>query len=133
MTPNSSDTELRLNEELKRLNDTLRTCKLIEETLKTAGWQEVIEPLIDKTLGDILGAKLGGRWHGGLIDRAKKDERREYYVGYKQALIDLHRRIYAYADNVKNYEDRKDALVNKSKPKYTVPMKDMRYGKDMQQ
>lgn len=130
MPLNDKNIELRLNEELKRLNDTLRSCKLVEETINTPGWREIIEPLIDKTLGDVLGAKLNGRWHGGLVDRARKDEKREFYVGYKQALIDFHRRIYAYNDNIKNYEDRKEALVSKSKPQYTVPMKDMRYGKD---
>lgn len=122
MAPNL---ELRLNEELKRLNDTLRTCKLVEETLQTKGWSEVVEPLIDRTIGDLLGSKINGRWNGGILDRARKEERREYYIGYKQALIDLHRRIYAYADNVKTYEDKKDALIAKTaEPKFKKPMLD---------
>lgn len=125
-----SDIEIAVSKEINKLNETLRTCQLVQETLNTKGWLEIVEPLIDKMLNDILGAKLNGRWYGGLLDRAKKEEKREYYVGYKQALIDLHRRVYAYADNIKQLEDKRDAIISNAKPKYTTPMLDTRYGRD---
>lgn len=120
----NADAELRINDELKKINETLRNCKIVEETVNTQGWKEVIEPLLDKMINDILGAKTNGKWYGGLINTHDKSGDTEFYIGYKQALIDLHSRVYAYSDNVKVYEDRKEALVNKTQQKFKRPLID---------
>jgi hypothetical protein len=124
--------ELRVEAELQKINEVLAACDQVKDTVSTNGWVNIIEPLIDKAISDVTGAKVKGRWYGGLLDRAKKEERREYYIGYKQALIDFHRRIYAYVDNIDVYEGRKKELVNEKTPKYTRPMiDDTRYGRDV--
>lgn len=75
---------------------------------------------------DIVGSKVDGVWYGGLLDRARKEEKREYYIGYKQALIDLHLRIYAYKKALKVTEDKRNRLVEEkhSGKKFTVPLLD---------
>lgn len=120
----ADDVELRINDELKKINETLRNCKIVEETVNTQGWKEVIEPLLDKMVNDILGAKTNGKWYGGLLNNSLKSDTREFYIGYKQALIDLHSRIYAYNDNVKVYEDKKELLINKTQQKFKRPLID---------
>lgn len=124
------DINIRISSDINKLNETIRTCRLVEETLDTKGWTEVVEPLLDKMINDLLGSKVNGKWNGGILDRARKDEKREFYIGYKQALIDLHTRIYAYKNNIKILENKKDSLIDAATLKYTVPMKDTRYGKD---
>ncbi len=123
--------ELLVEAEINKLNDTIKSCRVVEETVSTEGWKTVIEPLIDKMIMDITGSKVAGKWYGGLLDRAKKDERREFYIGYKQALIDLHRRVGAYVDSVAIYEGKKKELIRSKNVKYTQPMlDDTRYGRD---
>jgi hypothetical protein len=110
---------------IKELNEVVSVCNKVKTTLETDGWKDIIEPLIDKTITDITGCKMpNGRWHGGLLDRAKKDEKREFYIGYKQALIDFHRRIWAYTDSIKRIEEERGQLVSGSKKAYTTPMID---------
>lgn len=116
--------------ELKRLNETKAVCERVAETVKTTGWVEIVEPLMDKMITDITGCKMAnGRWHGGLLDKARKDERREFYIGYKQALIDLHRRVYGYVDSIKRLDDQKDELYRGANQKTSIPLvSDKRYG-----
>ena len=119
-----------VEKEIKRLNDTMSLCERVKQTVDTKGWQEIIEPLIDKSITDITGCKMkNGRWHGGLVDKARKDERREYYIGYKQALIDLHRRVYGYVDNIQRLKDQRDEIVANKDRRTSVPLiDDTRYG-----
>ena len=128
------DSQLLISNELKKLNEILAECRRVEETIGSKGWQEIVEPLIDKMIGDVLGAKVKGRWNGGLLDKARKEEKREYYIGYKQALIDLHTRVYAYVNSIKTYEDRRDKLLKDQQDiKYSQPMvDDTRYGRDLE-
>ena len=92
--------DVQLSKQVQDINTILSECQRVSATLGSRGWVEIVEPLIDKMIGDVTGSKVEGRWSGGLLDRARKDERREFYVGYKQALIDLHTRIYAYVNNI---------------------------------
>ena len=119
-----NDVEIRLNKEISKLNEAVRSCKLIEETIGTKGWQEIVEPLLDKMINDILGAKVKGRWDGGIINNVTQEKSPEFYIGYKQALIDFHNRVYAYNDNVELYEKRKEDLVNGTKARFKTPMID---------
>ncbi len=119
-------------EELKKLNETVSTCERVAQTVGTNGWIEIIAPLIDKMIMDITGGKtIDGRWYSGMLDKARKDERREYYIGYKQALIDLHRRIYAYVDAIPRLKEQREDIIKHDDDKTTVPMLgDTRYGRD---
>ena len=125
--------ELVVVKELKRLNEIMSLCERVAQTLSTSGWREIIEPLMDKMITDIAGCKMpNGRWHGGLLDKARKDERREYYIGYKQALVDLHKRIYGYVDSVPRLKDQRVELIKIGSAKTSIPLvSDTRYGKDL--
>jgi hypothetical protein len=126
--PKQSD--MQLDQEIEKMQSSISLCRKVAEVVEMPGWKDIIEPLLDKMIMDIVGSKVNGRWYGGLIDRAKKDERREFYVGYKQALIDLHTRILAYVANVKISEVRVANLIKeKDTVRFTVPMvDDTRYG-----
>ena len=117
--------ELNVEQRVNELNQAVSICNKVKTTVDTEGWKEIVEPMIDKMITDITGCKMqNGRWHGGLLDRARKEEKREFYIGYKQALIDLHRRIWAYPDAIKRYEDERGTLVSGPKRGYTTPMID---------
>ena len=116
--------QFKVEAEIKQLNDKLGLCNKVNETINTAGWKEVIEPMIDKMIMDIVGSKVNGKWYGGLLDRAKKEERREFYVGYKQALIDLHQRVYAYILAIEHAKQKVEHLIANKDVKYKVPLVD---------
>ena len=114
--------DLYLETEIKKANADLSLCQKVEATVETPGWKEVIEPLIDKSIMDITGGKVNGKWYGGLIDRARKDERREYYIGYKQAMIDFQRRVVAYVDGIKQLQTKVENLRKETTQKFKQPM-----------
>ena len=125
--------ELDIQKRLKELNDAMSVCQKVKDMLTTDGWKSIGEPLIDKMIGDVVGRKMSnGRWDCGAINKARKDERREYYVGYKQALIDLHNRLYTYSDAIPRYEAERGKLVSGTTQRYTTPMFDTQYGKDVE-
>jgi len=75
-------------ESLKRQ---LHAALLVRETLTTDGWADIIQPIIDRSIGDILGHKRGKKWAGGLISKTEHLNKIDYYIGYKQALVLLKR------------------------------------------
>ena len=112
------------DEQAIRINKEIEICRKVVETIQTSGWQEIIAPLIDRMIMDVVGNKIGNKWVGGLLDKARKDERREYYVGYKQALIDLHNRIYAHETQIKIKEDQVKQLSDLKKKGFKQPLVD---------
>ena len=117
-------TEQFVEGEIKKANETLNRCLRVQEMVNTAGYQQTISPLIDKMIMDVVGGKHNGRWHGGLLDRARKDERREFYVGYKQALIDLNVRIMAFVEGVEQLKNKINNLKANKTPKFKTPLVD---------
>lgn len=125
--------ELDIQKRLKELNGAMEVCQKVKDMLHTDGWKSICEPLIDKMIGDIVGRKMpNGRWDCGSINKARKDERREYYIGYKQAIIDFHNRIHAYEDSIKRLEEERGQLVSGATQRYSTPMFDTAYGKDVE-
>ena len=116
------------DEELKNLHKKLEICNKVVATLETPGWKDIISPIIDSMIIGVLGGKIGDNWSSGKIMRARSEEKREYYIGYKQALIDLHTRILLHqSEKVKNEDLIKGLKENKSKG-YRIPMvEDSRY------
>ena len=112
------------DKEIKKANEAMSQCQKVEATVQSPGWKETIDPLIDKTIMDIVGGKVNGKWHGGLIARARKDERREYYIGYKQAMIDFHSRTMAFVNAIQQLKDKVENLKKAQVPRYKVPMVD---------
>lgn len=109
-----------------QLKEDLKLCNKVRQTVSSEGWQEVIGPLIDKTIIDVVGGKIDGKWVSGYIDKARKDEKREYYIGYKQAMIDLYQRIYNYIDQIPLKEDEAKRMLESPADK-VVPLSDSPY------
>jgi hypothetical protein len=120
-----------INESEKRLNRDVVICRAVKETVEGDGWKNTIAPLIDKMIIDIVGGKIADVWASGKLDRAKKEERREFYIGYKQALIDLHGRVMSHLVQLPMLEDRLKELQKEKEGRFRVPLvDDERYGGD---
>lgn len=117
-----------INESEKKLNKSLSICRAVKETVESDGWKNTIAPLLDKMIIDIVGGKIGDVWSSGKLDRAKKEERREFYVGYKQALIDLHGRIMFHLQQLPMVEDNLKALQLEKEERYRIPLVDDQRG-----
>lgn len=117
------------------LHEELTICRKVKQTIDTKGWKEIIEPLLDKLIIDVVGAKVDGRWCPGSVDRARKDERREYHIGYKSALIKLHNLIYSsYIDQITVKEKELKSIDALKKKGTVVPMvEDSRYAPRMEE
>jgi len=98
-----ADEQLRkdIDSKKKSLRKQIKEAKKVVDTINSSGWKDCIEPLIDKMIIDIVGGKIRGRYTGGLLTKAKKEELREYYIGYKQAMIDFYNRA---SDMAASYE-----------------------------
>ena len=111
-----------VNESEKKLNKSLTICREVKETLNSNGWKNTISPLLDRMIIDTVGGKLGDVWVSGKLDRAKKEERREFYVGYKQALMDLHGRVMFHLQQLPMIEDNLKALQKDKEEHYRIPL-----------
>jgi len=115
------------SQEEKKLGKQISICQQVIETLDTDGWINIIEPLIDRSIIDMVGGKIGDTWISGKLDRAKTEEKREFYIGYKQALIDLIGRIKFHKAQLPILEERiKDIAIERT-AKFRVPMSDTKY------
>ena len=119
--------DIKINNRIKKINDDLALCLKVENTLSSEGWKDIIEPIVKKMVFDITGGELNGKWINGILDRARKDERREFYIGYKQALIDLMRRIYAYKEQIEIKKSELKMVEDEKVVRYHVPMNDTNY------
>jgi len=97
-------------ESLKRQ---LHAALLVRETLTTDGWADIIQPIIDRSIGDILGHKRGKKWAGGLISKTEHLNKIDYYIGYKQALVDLNNRIWNYLLSISALEEQIKRMGNR--------------------
>jgi hypothetical protein len=94
----------------------------VKATLLTNGWVEVIEPLLNKMIIDVLGGMENGRWHNGSLDRSRKDERKEFLLGYKAALVNLHSAVYSYLDEAETAKETIKDLNVEATATYEIPM-----------
>ena len=111
-----------INESEKKLNKSLSICRAVKEMLDSDGWKNTISPLLDRMIIDTVGGKVGDTWVSGKLDRAKKEERREFYVGYKQALMDLHGRVMFHLQQLPMIEDNLRALQKDKEEHYRIPL-----------
>jgi len=106
----------------EKLYSELNVCKLVKHTLDTEGWRRIIEPILDRMIIDTIGGKVNDRWVSGSLDKARKDERREFYIGYKQALIQLHNNIYNYIRQIEIKEGQLEDIERQEKEGFKTPM-----------
>jgi hypothetical protein len=95
----------------------LQVSNKVASTIDSPGWQEVIQPMLDKMLEDVVGFKRGKKWVPGLLQKSEDANHMEYWVGYKQALIDFHNRTWHFVLRQKALEEKIKMLVERgSKP-----------------
>lgn len=111
-----------VNKELLKTSEQLEICREVKATVESKGWIATIGPIIDRMIMDVLGGKISDTWISGKLDRARSEEKREYYIGYKQALIDLHGRIMFHPTQIKILEEKIKILESEKEERYKVPM-----------
>lgn len=94
----------------------------VKATIATNGWVEVIEPLLNKMITDVLGGMENGRWHNGSLDRSRKEERKEFLLGYKAALVNFHSAVYSYLDEAETAKETVKDLNAEATAAYEIPM-----------
>lgn len=91
----------------KRINyEMLRQAQGVKQVVDMQGWKETIDPLITKMANDVFGAKVDSMWSTGIVSQDTTGETLKYYLGYRQAMIDLANRIQAYVNNIEHCEKR---------------------------
>lgn len=92
--------------------------------LESDGWAKTAGPLLDRSIIDTIGGKIDDTWVGGKVDRARKEEKQIFYLGYKQALVDFHNRLFFHKQQLKLLEDSIVTLLKEKEDKFRVPMVD---------
>ena len=127
MSYNPRQRQTLIDERLKGLNKKLTICRDVKATIDSKGWKNTIAPILDKMIIDILGGKIGDTWISGKLDRAKTDEKREFYIGAKQALIEFHQHIIRHLEQIAVLEkDLEKIEADKNSPD-KMPLEETRY------
>ena len=113
-----------IDSRVERINKEIAICQEVQNTIDSNGWKKTIGPLIDRMIIDTVGGKIGDSWVSGKLDRAKKDEKREFYIGYKQSLIDLHSRLMFHISQLQVLKDQLIMLKKDKEERYKVPLVD---------
>lgn len=115
------------DERQDKISRDITICQKVKDTVDSAGWKDIISPILDKMIIDILGGKVGENWLSGKVDRARSEEKREFYIGAKQALIDFHNRVMNHVRQLPILEEQLKVLKQDRDKGYRVPMEDTRY------
>jgi len=87
--------------------------KLIESVFKSQGWKKLIAPVFDEMITSVIGCKDNGRWKTGYFIRARKEERKDFHIGYACALQELWNSIQNYvssAEAIQKMIEERDEL-----------------------
>lgn len=114
---------IRLNEQAKALNKKLTACRSVKRVLVQKGWRDILQPLLEAMISDVVGWKKGKIYVNGHLCKPA-DQHYEYYVGYKQALMDFNNRIWNYVESIETLQKQIENLETKAKEpdKYINPM-----------
>lgn len=81
--------------------------KMVADLVETEGWKQIVSPLIDKMIVDVVGGKEGSVWNTGSFgDKRLGEVKADRLLWYRQALIELNNHIYSYLEAGKNAEER---------------------------
>lgn len=80
--------------------------KLIEEVFKTKGWKTLIEPMFDEMVASVIGTKKNGLWLKGHFIKSRKEEKKEFYIGYACAIQELWNSIQNYPNSAEAIKRR---------------------------
>jgi hypothetical protein len=102
----------KLNEQAKKLNKKLTLCRSVKRLLQQKPWKDIIEPLLAKMIEETIGGKSGNMY---CQNHLSKPGQSEFFVGYKQALMDLHNRIWAYPESIEGLKKQIKVLEDRAK------------------
>ena len=109
-----------LSERLKDLAINIDMAEKVGKTLDTDGWKDIIEPLINKMIVDVLGGQEDGRWFSGVEFTGRSEMDIDQLIAYRRALIDLHSNIYSMVDNLEADRTAYNTLLKQEQePEYT--------------
>ena len=122
---------LKLNERAKVLNKKLTACRSVKRVLTQKGWRDIIQPLLDAMIDDVVGYKRGKIYVNGALSKPEQDKH-EYFVGYKQALMDFNNRVWNYPESIEIISKQIHHLEEKAgmPEKYINPMTEGPYAGD---
>ena len=111
--PDQPDQQAELNlQRLKELSQLIDNGEAVKETLESKGWKEILEPLLNKLIVDVVGGNENGRWHNGSLDDKRLGEKRlDILMAYKHALVDFSNYIYTYVDPLDKYREEYNEIV----------------------
>lgn len=132
MSYNPQEQDSVFDKQLEKLHHDLTICHDVENTINTPGWKTIIAPTIDKMIIDVMGGKIGNNWASGTLDRARSDERREFYIGYKQALIKFHNQVMNHLRQIPILEKQIKQIEEEKRAPMRVPLEDTRYNLEEQ-
>lgn len=114
-----------LDDKELKFSEQLTTCKKVKAMAETKGWEEVMGPYINGMIGGIMGQrKSNGVWAKGKVHGARTDERREYYIGYMNACMDILNSVQNYINNIEVKEKAIERLEVQRQKGTKVPMVD---------
>jgi len=122
---------IKLNERAKTLNKKLTACRSVKRVLSQKGWRTIIQPLLDAMIDDVVGFKRGNIYVNGSLSKPEQDKH-EYFVGYKQALMDFNNRVWNYPESIEVLSKQIQNLEEKAgmPEKYINPMMEGAYAGD---
>ena len=102
---------------LRELSEYIEKGRKVNEMLESDGWKEIIEPMLDKMISDVIGAKEEGRWHNGSISLSSVGtEEAKSLIAYKRALTDFHNYVYDIVETSEQSElEYKELIVDGNK------------------
>lgn len=102
-------------------NEILRLTEQLKITMDTVGWKEIIKPLLDKMIKDVIGyQEESGKWNEGSINQSSMSS--ENLICYRKALIDFNNKLYQYFEQAKNSKEVLRKLSSDVQPElYVAP------------
>ena len=100
--------------------------KMLKQTMETDGWRQIVSPLLDKMIVDIVGFKRdSGEWMSGSYgDKRLGEIKADRLLWYRQALIEFNKHLFSYFRTGKGAQER---LKKVRKTKSKTPMLDSKY------
>lgn len=111
-----------LNNRKDKLFKDKAVAEKVRSTINTPGWKDILGPLLDRMIIDVIGGKIKGKWVSGALENARKDERREYYIGFKQGLMQYHSHIMNYISQIARIEGEIEDIEKQLKAEFVTPM-----------
>lgn len=96
--------------------------KLVEEMMNTRGWKLLVAPIFDEMIHSVIGTKKNNRWLTGHFVKSRKDEKKDFYIGYTCGLQELWNSIQHYTFSAEVVKSRITEANELEKSGIVIPM-----------